>query len=80
MPVASREARDAVAAAADDVVSVLVPQRLHGVGLWYDDFSQTGDDEVRRLLADAWREPAAETGPSENSLQSAGVARPGGRP
>jgi predicted phosphoribosyltransferase len=32
---------------------------LYGVGLWYSDFSQTTDDEVRELLADlARREPA----------------------
>lgn len=76
-PVASREAQDAVAVAADEAVAVLVPQRLHGVGLWYEDFSQTSDDEVRRLLADAWRQTAAEA-PSASAVERASAARPGG--
>lgn len=42
----------------DDVVAVLRPTRLVAVGLWYDDFSQTEDSEVRDLLADAVRHQA----------------------
>jgi putative phosphoribosyl transferase len=38
---------------ADDVVWLFAPEWFHGVGQFYDDFSQTSDDEVRRLLADA---------------------------
>ena len=30
-----------------------MPQRFRAVGLWYEDFSQTPDDEVRELLAEA---------------------------
>jgi predicted phosphoribosyltransferase len=37
-------------AAADEVVAVIEPREFYGVGQWYDDFSQTTDDEVRRLL------------------------------
>src|SRR5919106_85931 len=40
---------------ADDVVCLSTPRRLHAVGVWYDDFSQTSDDEVRALLARARR-------------------------
>ena len=36
---------------ADDVVCAMTPERFEGVGLWYEDFSQTTDDEVRELLA-----------------------------
>ena len=36
---------------ADEVVCVLRPEDFRGVGWWYDDFSQTSDEEVRRLLA-----------------------------
>jgi putative phosphoribosyl transferase len=39
--------------AADDVAAVIVPEKFHGVGQWYEDFSQTTDDEVRQLLAQA---------------------------
>ena len=36
---------------ADDVAAVLVPENFHGVGQWYENFSQTTDDEVRQVLA-----------------------------
>jgi putative phosphoribosyl transferase len=35
---------------AEEVVSLLQPEPFDGVGRWYLDFSQTTDDEVRRLL------------------------------
>ena len=38
---------------ADDVAAVIVPEKFLGVGQWYEDFSQTTDDEVRELLAQA---------------------------
>lgn len=40
----------------DDLVCVLTPKFLLGIGQWYDDFSQTSDDEVRRLLEQARQE------------------------
>jgi putative phosphoribosyl transferase len=39
--------------AADDVAAVIVPENFYAVGQWYEDFSQTSDDEVRDLLAQA---------------------------
>lgn len=42
---------------ADQVVCVLTPANFAAVGLWYDDFTPTTDDEVRALLAGA--RPAA---------------------
>ena len=41
--------------AADDVAAVIVPEDFQAVGQWYEDFSQTTDDEVRDLLAQADR-------------------------
>jgi putative phosphoribosyl transferase len=41
--------------AADDVAAVIVPENFCAVGEWYEDFSQTSDDEVRDLLAQAAR-------------------------
>ena len=38
----------------DDVVCARTPEPFAAVGLWYRDFSQTTDDEVKRLLAEAW--------------------------
>jgi predicted phosphoribosyltransferase len=53
VPVASREARDRIAAVADDVVCLATPMLFSAVGQWYGDFGQTEDDEVRDLLARA---------------------------
>ena len=44
---------------ADEVVCPLQPARFNAVGHWYRDFTQTTDDEVRALLADAWTREAA---------------------
>jgi putative phosphoribosyl transferase len=43
---------------ADEAVCVLEPEPFYAVGAWYDDFTQTTDDEVRDLLAAATRSPA----------------------
>jgi putative phosphoribosyl transferase len=49
-PVAAPDARDAVAAVADRVIVLAAPERFWAVGQWYDDFRQTDDAEVMRLL------------------------------
>lgn len=36
---------------ADEVVCAFAPDPFRAVGLWYTDFSETTDDEVRQLLA-----------------------------
>ena len=41
--------------AADEVAAVMVPEHFYAVGQWYEDFSQTTDDEVRELLGQAAR-------------------------
>ena len=41
----------------DAFVAVITPVEFHGVGEWYEDFSQTTDEEVRELLARASRIP-----------------------
>jgi putative phosphoribosyl transferase len=38
---------------ADEVVCAMTPQPFYAVGLWYGDFSQTTDEEVRELLEKA---------------------------
>ena len=53
VPVGARETCEALRKVADDVVCVLTPEPFQAVGLWYVDFSQTTDDEVRQLLARA---------------------------
>ena len=51
VPVASREARDRIAAVADEVVCLEAPMFFSAVGQWYRDFGQTSDAEVGDLLA-----------------------------
>jgi predicted phosphoribosyltransferase len=46
---------------ADEIVCARTPQHFAAVGLWYRDFSQTTDDEVRALLAGS-RESAGRKG------------------
>jgi erythromycin esterase-like protein/predicted phosphoribosyltransferase len=58
VPVAAREARDALGAVADEVVCALTPQPFYAVGAWYGDFAQTTDHEVRALLEQARVRPA----------------------
>jgi predicted phosphoribosyltransferase len=50
VPVGSVEACRDLGAEADAVVCLRVPEPFVGVGLWYADFAQTTDDEVRALL------------------------------
>ncbi|RPI16899.1 MAG: phosphoribosyltransferase [Lysobacterales bacterium] len=53
VPVASQGARERIAAVADQVVCLDVPEAFHAVGQCYRDFGQTSDDEVRDLLEQA---------------------------
>lgn len=52
-PVASADAISLLSNVADECVCVLMPALFHAVGLWYLDFDQTTNDEVRRLLRTA---------------------------
>lgn len=45
--------------------SVDAAEPFHDVGLWYEDFSQTTDDEVRALLERSAAPVEASTGPDE---------------
>ncbi len=52
-PVIAPETFRDLTASVDEVVAVMVPNALLSVGQWYDDFSATSDEEVRRVLAGA---------------------------
>jgi predicted phosphoribosyltransferase len=51
VPTAAPETCAQLKAVADDVICAITPEPFHAVGLWYDDFSQTMDEEVSYLLA-----------------------------
>jgi putative phosphoribosyl transferase len=53
VPVASRESVAMLGKEADRVVSVMIPRRLFGVGVWYEDFTAVSDEQVIALLAEA---------------------------
>lgn len=50
VPVGSAETCAELGHVADDVVCASMPEPFRAVGLWYEDFSQTTDEEVRELL------------------------------
>ena len=49
-PVAASETCQSLARDADEVVCVSMPEPFHAVSAWYQDFSQTTDEQVRTLL------------------------------
>ncbi|HSQ28955.1 MAG TPA: phosphoribosyltransferase [Gemmatimonadaceae bacterium] len=55
VPVAAPDVRDSFHGVADEIVCAATPIPFHAVGLWYDDFTQTTDDEVRDLIERAQR-------------------------
>lgn len=60
VPVGARETCDSFKNEVDTMaVCAITPEPFHSVGLWYRDFSQTTDEEVRDLLAHADRTKAA---------------------
>lgn len=58
VPVAPPSVAESFDGEVDRVVCPLAPPMFQGVGQWYDDFSQTTDDEVCALLAEAQRSAA----------------------
>ena len=50
VPVAPRSTVRDLEALADEIVSVATPEPFYAVGMFYEDFGQTSDDEVRDLL------------------------------
>jgi putative phosphoribosyl transferase len=50
VPVAAAETCDEFRDVVDEIVCSVTPRPFRAVGLWYEDFSQTSDDEVRELL------------------------------
>ncbi len=53
VPVGARDTCDRLGRIADRVVCLATPEPFNAVGLWYEDFSQTSDEDVIRLLAAA---------------------------
>ena len=50
VPVGAPSTCDEFRADVDQIVCGFTPEPFYGVGQWYEDFSQTSDEEVRQLL------------------------------
>jgi predicted phosphoribosyltransferase len=77
VPVSSPETCDAFRGLVDDVVCSVTPEPFYAVGFWYEDFSQTTDEEVRDLLERARREVDTQVGTARASASEDG---PGAAP
>ena len=53
VPTASPETCERLKEEVDDVICAVTPEPFYAVSLWYENFSQTTDEEVRDLLARA---------------------------
>jgi putative phosphoribosyl transferase len=70
VPVAAPETCSAFQDLVDEIVCAATPDPFHAVGLWYEDFSETSDDEVRALLAQAAGERPGAGGEREVRVQA----------
>jgi predicted phosphoribosyltransferase len=59
VPTAAPEACTELGTEVDEIVCLTTPEPFFGVGRWYMDFSQTTDEEVRTLLAEAAKQSSA---------------------
>jgi predicted phosphoribosyltransferase len=51
VPTAAPDTCEMLRAEVDEIICAITPEPFHAVGLWYEDFPQTTDEEVRELLA-----------------------------
>ncbi len=52
-PTVARETFYEMRQETDEFIALIMPEEFYGVGQWYEDFSQTTDEEVRALLHQA---------------------------
>jgi putative phosphoribosyl transferase len=62
VPVSAVQTCDEYRMGVDEIICAVTPEPFHAVGLWYKDFAQTTDEEVRALLARARRAHGAAPG------------------
>ena len=61
VPVASKAAIDMLSRYADEVITIISPELLHGVSAFYEDFEQVSNEEVVYYL-DRWKKEIQKTG------------------
>jgi hypothetical protein len=70
VPVADPSGCESFRQIADDVVCAITAEPLHAVGLWYQDFPQMTDGEVRDLLARFGQTSPSPSGGQEHTSPS----------
>jgi predicted phosphoribosyltransferase/dienelactone hydrolase len=70
VPVAPSETVRELESEADQVVCLVAPTPFSGVGQWYEDFRQTSDDEVAKLLRKAGSDQTSEDTPPALGVSS----------
>jgi putative phosphoribosyl transferase len=55
VPLASPDTCVEFRAKVDEIICGITPSPFNAVGMWYDDFSQTSDEEVQRLLKKSYQ-------------------------
>jgi putative phosphoribosyl transferase len=75
VPVSSRETCDELRSEVDEIVCAVTPEHFQGVGLWYEDFSQTSDEEVRELLNAAMQQQQQHAAGRNNYVHARNSAR-----
>jgi putative phosphoribosyl transferase len=73
VPVAAPQTCEEMRMEVDEMVCLATPEPFHGVGLWYEDFSQTTNDEIRELLeksASKYRAGASKCLASEEKMKT----------
>src|ERR1700716_3542425 len=63
VPTASPDICEELRTKADEVICAVTPEPFYAVGFWYENFSQTTDEEVRNLLAQTQQPEAKQTVP-----------------
>ena len=59
VPTAAPETCEALEPEVDQMICATTPEPFYGVSRWYEDFSQTTDEEVKTLLAEAMYQESA---------------------
>lgn len=67
VPIAARSICDKLRTEVDEVVCATTPEPFYAVGLWYEDFSPTSDEEVCELLARAAQRQTAAAATGEGA-------------
>lgn len=76
VPVAAPSVRRSFEGSVDRIVCGATPEAFYALGMWYEDFSQTSDDEVRSLLAEAAKRPGIAGSDGAHSPSNPGGASP----